>query len=220
MSSHHNFKTMTGRAFSLIELLAVMAIVTVMMAVSVPAFNVLKGTGDLTAAAYDIAGTLEQARAYAMANNTFVYVGFAERSQMDAAKTGEGQIVMTAMGSKSGSRNVDGQNLVALTRLRKMPNVRLDANIPNSGALARPAVQSAYQVASDAFQAQDTIELGGVTFSKIIQFDPRGMASVQASSASVPQWMEIGLAGAKGSTANSAVVVLDGVTGVAKVYRP
>lgn len=220
MSTYSKPKSMPGSAFSLIELLAVMAIISLMMAVSVPAFNVLKSTGDTSTAAYDIAGTLEQARAYAMANNTFVYVGFAERSQMDDSKAGEGQIVMTAMGSKSGSRNFDSQNLVALTRMRKMPNVRLEENIPNSGGLTRPVVQSAYQVASDSFTAQDTFELSGVTFSKIIQFDPRGMASVQASSASVSQWMEIGLTGAQGSSPNNAVVVLDGVTGVAKVYRP
>lgn len=220
MSTYSKPKSMPGSAFSLIELLAVMAIISLMMAVSVPAFNVLKSTGDTSTAAYDIAGTLEQARAYAMANNTFVYVGFAERSQMDASKAGEGQIVMSAMGSKSGSRNFDSQNLVALTRMRKMPNVRLEENIPNSGGLTRPVVQSACQVASDAFNAQGRFEASGVTFSKIIQFDPRGMASVQASSASVSQWMEIGLTGAQGSSPNNAVVVLDGVTGVAKVYRP
>jgi prepilin-type N-terminal cleavage/methylation domain-containing protein len=220
MSLYKNLNSASSSAFSLIELLAVMAIISVMMAVSVPAFNVLKSTGDISTAAYDIASTLEQARAYAMANNTFVYVGFAERAQMDATKLGEGQILISAMGSKSGSRNFDSQNLVALTRMRKMPNVRLEDNIPNSGSLARPAVPSAYQVANDAFKAQDTFEAGGVTFSKIVQFDPRGMASVQARAASVSQWMEIGLAGAQGSSPNNAVVVLDGVTGVAKVYRP
>ncbi len=220
MSLHQKSKSMTGSAFSLIELLAVMAIVSVMMAVSVPAFNVLKSTGDISAAAYDIASTLEQARAYAMANNTFVYVGFAERSQMDATKPGEGQILISAMGSKSGSRNFDSKNLVALTRLRKMPNVRLEENIPNSGNLTRPTVPTAYQVADDSFTAQDTFDAGGVTFSKIVQFDPRGMASIQARAASVSQWMEIGLAGAQGSSQHNAVVVLDGVTGVAKVYRP
>lgn len=220
MSSHQKLNSMTGSAFSLIELLSVMAIISVMMAVTVPAFNVLKSTGDISTAAYDIASTLEQARAYAMANNTFVYVGFAEVSQMDATKQGNGQILMSAMGSKSGSRNFDSKNLVALTRMRKMPNVRLEDNIPNSGSLTRPVVQSAYQVASDAFKAQDKFEVSGVTFSKIVQFDPRGMASIQASAASVSQWMEIGLAGAQGSSPNNAVVVLDGVTGVAKVYRP
>lgn len=206
--------------FSLIELLAVMAIITLMTAAVVPAINGLKSTGTLSSAAYEIAGTLEQARAYAMANNTFVYVGFAERDQLDIGKTGEGQIVMAAMGSKNGSRAFDAANLTALTRLRKLPNVQMQDNLPNSGGMTRPAVQSSYQVGGDSFAAQDSFTLSGVTFTKILQFDPRGMASVQSRSTTVPQWMEIGLAGAVGASADSAAVVVDGVTGVAKIYRP
>ncbi len=206
--------------FSLIELLAVMAVITVMMAAVVPAINGLKSTGNLSSAAFEIAGTLEQARAYAMANNTFVYVGFAERDQLDAGKTGQGQIVMAAMGSKNGSRTFDAANLSPLTRLRKLPAVRLEEGLPNSGAMSRPVALSGYQVANDAFFAQDSFILSGVTFTKILQFDPRGMASVQSRSTTVPQWMEIGLVGAVGSSTDCAAVVVDGVTGVAKIYRP
>lgn len=207
-------------AFSLIELLAVMAVVTVMMAAAVPAISGLKSTGNISSAAYEIAGTLEQARAYAMANNTFVYVGFAERDQLDAGKSGKGQIVMAAMGSKNGSRTFNPANLSALTRLRKLPNVRLEEGLPNAGGLTRPEALAGYQVASDAFSAQDSFTLSGVTFIKIVQFDPRGMASIQSRSATVPQWMEVGLIGAAGSSPDSAAVVIDGVTGVAKIYRP
>lgn len=207
-------------AFSLIELLAVMAVITVMMAAAVPAISGLKSTGSLSSAAYEIAGTLEQARAYAMANNTFVYVGFAERDQLNAGASGQGQIVMAAMGSKNGSRTFDAANLSPLTRLRKLPDVRLEEGLPNSGAMSRPAAQSGYQVASEAFSAQDSFTLSGVTFTKILQFDPRGMASVQSRSTTVPQWMEIGLVAANGSSTDSAAVLVDGVTGVAKIYRP
>ena len=62
------------------------------------------------------------------------------------------------------------------------------------------------------------------TFSKIIQFDPRGTATLQSSGRSLPQWMEIGLAPARGnvavSGANCAALLLDGVTGSVKIYRP
>ena len=62
------------------------------------------------------------------------------------------------------------------------------------------------------------------TFSKVIQFDPRGSATLQSSGRSMPQWMEIGLAPARGnvaaSGANCAALLLDGVTGSVKIYRP
>lgn len=155
-----------------------------------------------------------------MANNTFVYVGFAERDQMNENVSGQGQIVMAAMGSKNGSRTFDAANLSALTRLRKLPSVRLEESLPNSGAMTRPVAQSRCQIANDGFSAQDSFTLSGVTFTKILQFDPRGMASVQSRSTTVPQWMEIGLVAANGSSTDSAAVLLDGVTGVAKIYRP
>lgn len=207
-------------AFSLVELLAVMAVITVMMAAAVPAINGLKSTGALNAAAYEIAGTLEQARAHAMANNTFVYVGFAERDQMDGAKPGQGRILMAAMGSRNGSRTFDSANLSPLSRLRSLPQVRLEEDVPNVGPMTRPTSQSAHRIASDAFAAQDSFALAGVTFTKIVQFDPRGMASVQSRTAAAPHWMEIGIVGAHGDEANSAAVVIDGVTGVARIYRP
>lgn len=214
------FSLRTRLAFSLIELLAVMAVVTVMMAAAVPAISGLKSTAGLSTAAYEIAGTLEQARAYAMANNTFVYVGLAERDQMDAGQPGKGQIVLAAMGSKNGSRSFDAANLSPLTRLRKLPHVRLEENLPQSGEMTRPPTQSGQQVANDGFAAQNSFTLAGITFSKILQFDPRGMASIPSRFPTAPQWLEIGLVGANGSAADCAAVMIDGVTGVAKIYRP
>src|SRR2546425_363539 len=65
-------------AFTLLELLVVIAIIAILMVLVAPAFTNLKGGNDITAAAYTISGALEQARNYAMANNTYVYLGFYE----------------------------------------------------------------------------------------------------------------------------------------------
>ena len=43
-------------AFSLLELLVVMAIILVMTVVAIPAFNSIKGGSDITKAAYDVTG--------------------------------------------------------------------------------------------------------------------------------------------------------------------
>jgi prepilin-type N-terminal cleavage/methylation domain-containing protein len=215
-----------GRAFTLIELLTVMAIISVMMVAVVPALNGLKGAGDVTKAAYDLTGTLEQARAYAMANNTYVFVGITERDGLDAKKAGVGQILVVAMGSRDGTRGYGGNpsNLAPLTKARRIENVRLADSVPTTGNLSRPPVSTGNRVGNDAFVAQDSFESSGYTFTKIIQFDPRGMASIQSSSASVSPWIEVGLVGANGGAdlqkANCAALMLDGVTGSAKIYRP
>jgi prepilin-type N-terminal cleavage/methylation domain-containing protein len=66
------------RAFTLIELLVVMGIMVVLIAITGPVITSLKSSGDVTKTIYDLAGILEQSRAYAMSNNTYVYVGLAE----------------------------------------------------------------------------------------------------------------------------------------------
>jgi prepilin-type N-terminal cleavage/methylation domain-containing protein len=64
--------------FTLVELLVVVAVMVVMMRLAIPAFNAIRGGTDFTSEVYDIAGTFEQARSYAMANNTYVLAGIFE----------------------------------------------------------------------------------------------------------------------------------------------
>src|SRR5438552_11168096 len=66
------------RAFTLLEMLVVMGIIALLMVLVAPAFTSLKSAGDATSAAYTIKGVLDTARTYAMANNTYTWVGFFE----------------------------------------------------------------------------------------------------------------------------------------------
>ncbi len=74
-----------GSAFSLIELMVVIAIIVVLMGLLVPAFTSMKSAGDVTSAANTIKGVLDQARTYAMANNTYTWVGFYEENASQAS---------------------------------------------------------------------------------------------------------------------------------------
>lgn len=143
-------------AFSLVELLAVLAILSIIMAVTVPVMNSLKGA-DLTKAVYDIQGILDQARSYAVAQNTYVWVGLTEVDMsVDSSKTPQvstgstryGRVAIAVVASKNGTRNYDvssnslgtppfisgtqgvvtnGSTLVALCKLRYFDCIHLAA---------------------------------------------------------------------------------------------
>jgi len=94
-------------AFSLIELLVVMAIIALLVGLSVPALTALKTAGDITKAASDISSAIEEARAYAIANNTYAWASFYEEdgshSSTMPATSGIGRIVVALVAANNGT---------------------------------------------------------------------------------------------------------------------
>jgi len=76
---------------------------------AIPAFNAIRGGTDFTSAVYSISGALQEGRAYAMANNTFVLVGFQEVSASQNASAspqinGVGRLAIAIIASRDGTR--------------------------------------------------------------------------------------------------------------------
>src|SRR5438876_2295881 len=99
-------------AFTLLELLIVLAITGILLVLIAPTFTAIKGGTDVTSAAYTIKGVLDTARTYAKANNTYVWVGFLEENvanpvspNTDTPKVG--RLIMSIVASKDGT-NVYG----------------------------------------------------------------------------------------------------------------
>jgi prepilin-type N-terminal cleavage/methylation domain-containing protein len=157
--------------FTLIELLVVIAIIIVLTALLVPAFTNMKSAGDVTSAAYTIKGVLDQARTYAMANNTYTWVGFFEENvstpSTNPATPGTGRIVMSIVASKDGTMLYTGTlsspvtldppnsaTLFQVDKLAKIDNAHLKTFAAGLGTGdtfdTRPAVGStAAQIGND-----------------------------------------------------------------------
>jgi len=214
------------RAFSLIELLSVMGIMSVLLALTVPAINALKGGSDFTRGVDEVELTLNRARTYAMTQNTYVWVGFYEESALAQGATntpppysGKGRVVMAVVASTDGTKIFDDgmaaaplpeARLFPLGRVVKISGVHLaDVGSPTGsgqGAALDDRPATPYQDdASEAGRISSAhagrtpfpFAQNGYTFYKTLRFSPSGEVSINGSP--VPRRLgEIGLIPTKG----------------------
>lgn len=235
--------------FSLVELLVVMGIIVLMAALIIPAMNTIKGGGDLTKTASDLSDLIQQGRAYAMGNNTYVYLGLKEVDQMSGNYTdGKGQIIAAIIASKTGQRPFATSNsttpsalsnntndVTALSRLQRFDNTHLAGSVSEintAGGMTNMATANTADLgATDAATTfQWPIGNPKTTFNKVIEIDPQGVARLQSASVTsldqIQGWIEIPLQPSKGSAGvaenekNAAAVQVDGMTGNVQIFRP
>lgn len=237
--------------FSLVELLVVMGIIILMAALVIPAMNTIKGSGDITKTASDLSDLIQQARAYAMGNNTYVYLGLKEVDQMSGDYTdGKGQIIAAIIASKTGQRPFANSNsttttpsalsnntndVTALSRLQRFDNTHLAGSVSEintSGGMTNIATANTADLgATDAATTfQWPVGNPKTQFSKVIEFDPQGVARLQSASVTsldqIQGWIEIPLQPSKGSAGvaanekNAADLQVDGMTGNVQIFRP
>jgi prepilin-type N-terminal cleavage/methylation domain-containing protein len=217
-----------SRGFSLGELLIVLAIISVMSALAFAALGKADGFNNATST---ISTVLEQARAYAMANNTYVFVGIEETDGATASSAtqtaGSGRVALQAFASLDGTLNLASANLAPIDRLQILNGVDLPASLQaNTGALAnRPATSSVYFFGSSSFPAASTqIVSRNFTFSKVIAFNSLGTVSIPSSTTTGFQYLEIDAQPAYGdvvtaSPKNVSAIQVDATTGIVTVYR-
>jgi Tfp pilus assembly protein FimT len=197
----------------LIELLIVMSIIAILLVLMAPAFTTLKSGSDVTSAANTIKGVLDQARTYAMANNTYTWVGFYEENvstpSTNPATPGIGRIVMSIVTSKDGTTvydpnslaKIDTTKLSQVGKLIKIENVHLasftDTPLGTGSTFAtRPNVAPASTYRIGATTPTNSLTpfqypLGNpepaaqYTFVKAVQFNPRGEARIDNSTVDV-----------------------------------
>lgn len=203
------------QAFSLIELLVVMAVIGLLAAVTVSAFNAIAGAHGVSQGAYELSGFLELARSEAVARQTYVWVGV-----ITTNVHGGSEVRMAAVCSRDGSANASPANLMNLIKVLRLQSVVLT----NWGGL-KPETRNVF---SNGVPQSVATNSSGIAFSagtsqfakSTLTFTPRGEAMLMGSPGSYdgyPPYIDISIRQAHGTVvtdeADDASVVVDGATG-------
>jgi prepilin-type N-terminal cleavage/methylation domain-containing protein len=223
--------TSTRSGFSLVELLMVLAVMSIVTAMSVPMISSIRDSQNVTAATFSVSSALQRARTYAMAHNTYVWVGFYEEAAYTTTPTnvfpytGAGQVVIGmaasvdgtqiyANSSSTGTQTLQAPAVMPIEKLLKVENVHVtDLGLPSGTGSAinlRPngayAGMSSEQYGIDSDNSQEAsheLVLDGYTFYKTIRFSPSGEASIN-DSASLRRVGEIDLRPTHGTQVNAS----------------
>lgn len=177
-------------AFSLLELLIVIALLILVMALTTPALvNIAQGQG-MKRAIGDVSGIVEQARSEAMATSTWTWVGL---SQQNAGPQSELVVVLVA--SLDGTANMSQTNLRMISRPMRIQNVKVLPSLTHWGQ----DVDGTVPLAGSTFGFSQTIQGKLIAFDgTVLGFNSRGEASL--GDGAVPVWIEIGLRELRGTT--------------------
>jgi prepilin-type N-terminal cleavage/methylation domain-containing protein len=226
------FKSKAGqghgrRAFSLIELLTVIAIMTVLAALAFPAFSSMASAGSMTSASYAISGAIQSARAYAMAHDTYTWLGFyeedASKNSTNPATAGTGRIILSLVASTDGTMiystsstppvYIDPTRLVQVSDLQRVSSVHLKSFPAGAGGGStfslRPILTATNARIGDTAVPAGSLPyfqypVGGTgaaryTFTQVLQFSPRGEVLVSSMAGAITPLIEVGLQPAHGN---------------------
>jgi prepilin-type N-terminal cleavage/methylation domain-containing protein len=244
-------KAMTTQAaragFSLVELLVVITVMSLLTAMSLPVMSSIKDSQNVTLGTASVSSALQRARTYAMAHDTYVWVGFYE----EAANTTKPTNVVVGMAASVdgtqiypntvSSGTLSNPQVVQIEKLMKVENVHCtDLGVPTgTGSALASRPNGAYASATspgvilaqeqfgidsdDSTQAGHLLVLDGYTFYKTIRFSPSGEAAINDSS-SLRRIGEIDLRPTHGtqinlSTPNVASIQFSGIEGAIQTYR-
>ena len=221
------------RGFTLIELLVVIGILVILAALSYPAVSALSKSGRINQTIAELGGSLEAARQYAVAQNTYVWVAFAvpdpavpnQIAVAEVASADGTEITIPGTGTPPGPATWGGSispggSLVQISKVATFPLTNLAA--PGTVTPAKALASTGTSLASNAsFSVPIPGRSAATTFSQALEFTPTGEARVVTG---VPvSLVEFDIQPYKGpgviDAHNGAVIQIDGLTGAVIISR-
>lgn len=153
------------RAFSIVELLTVVVVMILLMSLATQLGKMGGQQRQTKMAADTVVGAIEQARTYALANNTYAWVGLLSDPSTNLIAT-------AVVASKNGLANSGTANLLSVGKIHQKTNFVFD-DPPNSNAGS--VNYSALGSSSTSFMV--VYKTGTLNFNHVIQFNPLGEAT-------------------------------------------
>ena len=199
--------------FSLIELLTVMAIISILASFSVSAISGIGKAGQMNAGLSVLSGMAERARQQAITQNTYVWMAWSEPDAEGCSvvllesKTGGDSLGWT-QDPVTLSANPDVQIVGKREYLRGI-------KLLGAGAVSLPGVPDAGAASASEV---DWVGSPAGNLVRAVQFAPTGEARVRTSA----RMIELGIQFLQGgeTSANTALLRLAGATGKANLFRP
>jgi prepilin-type N-terminal cleavage/methylation domain-containing protein len=210
------------RAFSLMELLTVVAIMGLLTLAALPAMSRSQAGSGVARGASDLSGALEMARVNAMALNTYVWVGVktvAANDPQNADKTDK--VLLVTMAAKNGRESdLESGELIPLVKPAQLQRVKLqkfgDTILSDSGRELDGVDDISEASLSPGFQYSGATAKGSYT--QLVQFDPSGGVRIKTSLSRV---IEIGIQPSLvADSKNIAIIQINGLTGQIRTFRP
>ncbi len=208
-----------GKAgFTLVELLCVLAIMSIVMATSWSSLAGLMTGSSLTNNAYNLGGLVQQAKTAAMTQNTYVWLGF-----YSYTINGAPAVAVATVTSKSGlATDLQNNNYQVLVHPLTLKNVVLAQSTDYINKL--PGVDNTNN--ADASQSAYPFQLnlpgqGVVTFSDVIAFSPDGSVNLPQSDGSLllEQCVGVGLDASPSKTTQTVAVQIHGLSGQVSIFQ-
>ena len=200
--------------FTFIELLTVITIIAAVTSLSVPALQSLRSSQTVNQAIGNVSDTVEFARKFAMANHTYVRVGFSEAAVYPGNPV-ESTIVITlysvdgTLDAATGTDMADSSKWQILGKPMVLSSFKADDNLGSSGD-DTPSSSNIAQL------TRQVAALGGVSFKSFIQCNPNGETCVSTSGPS--RYIKMGWVSSVAKN-NLFVVRLSGINGSISILR-
>jgi prepilin-type N-terminal cleavage/methylation domain-containing protein len=210
--------------FTLVELLVVIAIIAIMAVLSGPALTAIINSGGVNRAVNGVSLTLEQARAYAMSHNTYVWVGFSDPTAQNQ------KLTVATVAGKTGTQNDLSATATfsSITTMQTYDNFILTSPNTAKVALVNPGMDTTADdvtIPGTPFPGMPfkMPQPGGGTldFKYAVQFSPQGEATINGAAS---HWIQIVLQPVRGGIAanydpNLSVIQVATLTGQVEIYR-